>query len=222
MVYEHSEHFIMPLSHDEMVHLKGSLYGKMRGDHWQRLANLRALYAYQFTRPGKSLLFMGSELAQPEEWDHECSLPWHLQDDPSRAMLRDYVTRLAHVYRMLPALWQHDGEPRGFEWIDTGDEPNSVLSYLRRAGDLHAVVVLNLTPVPHTRYRIGVPEAGVYVRAIGSDDAQWGGSGFSEIERVTADDVPYHGRRYSIELALPPLSAMVFMPERVAPAGLLA
>jgi 1,4-alpha-glucan branching enzyme len=223
MVYENSEHFIMPLSHDEMVHLKGSLFGKMPGDHWQRLANLRALFAYQFTRPGKSLLFMGSEFAQPEEWDHECSLPWHLlEQDPSRRMFRDYLTRLAHVYRMLPALWQHDGESRGFEWIDTGDEPNSVMSYLRRAGDAHAIVVLNLTPTPHHRYRIGVPEGGTYVRAIGSDDAQWGGSGYSEADRITADDVPYHGRRFSVEIALPPLSAVVFMPERVAPPGLFA
>jgi 1,4-alpha-glucan branching enzyme len=220
MVYEGSENFIMPLSHDEMVHLKGSLYGKMPGDHWQKLANLRALYAYQFTRPGKALLFMGSEFAPPDEWNHEQSLDWHLLDDPSRRAMRDYLVRLAHVYHMLPALWQSDGDPRGFEWIDTGDDAHSVLSYLRRSGDSHAVVVLNLTPTPHEKYRIGVPESGMYVRAIGSDDARWGGSGYPVAERLAADDVPYHGRRYSVEIALPPLSVLVLLPERVAPPGL--
>jgi 1,4-alpha-glucan branching enzyme len=222
MVYEHSENFIMPLSHDEMVHLKGSLYGKMPGDHWQKLANLRALYAYQFTRPGKALLFMGSEFAQPEEWNHDQSLDWHLLDDPSRAAMRDYVTHLAKVYQLLPALWQNDPEPRGFEWIDTGDDVHSVLSYVRRAGDSHAIVILNLTPTPHEHYRIGVPESGTYVRALGSDDSRWGGSGFPVAERISADDVPYHGRRYSVEVALPPLSALVLVPERVAPVALLA
>jgi 1,4-alpha-glucan branching enzyme len=222
MVYEHSENFIMPLSHDEMVHLKGSLYSKMPGDHWQKLANLRALYAYQFTRPGKALLFMGSEFAPPEEWNHEQSLDWHLLEDPTRAAMRDYLTRLAHVYRMLPALWQSDCDPRSFEWIDTGDEAHSVMSYLRRSGDSHAIVVLNLTPTPHSRYRIGVPESGAYLRALGSDDPEWGGSGYDAPQRIAADDVPYHGRRYSVEVSLPPLSALILVPERVAPAGLFA
>jgi len=220
MVYENSEHFIMPLSHDEMVHMKGSLYGKMPGDHWQKMANLRALFAYQFTRPGKSLLFMGAEMAPPDEWDHDHSLPWHLLDDPSRAALRDYLTRLAHVYRELPPLWQRDGDYRGFEWIDTGDEQHSVLSYVRWSDHGHAVVLLNLTPTPHTHYRFGVPESGTYVRVLGSDDARWGGSGYSEYERVKTDDVPYHGRRYSVEVSLPPLSATVLVPERVVPASL--
>jgi len=222
MVYEHSEDFIMPLSHDEMVHLKGSLYGKMPGDHWQKLANLRALLAYQFTRPGKSLLFMGSEFAPPDEWNHEQSLDWHLLDDPTRAAFRDYLTRLAHVYRVLTPLWQNDCDPRGFEWIDTGDDAHSVLSYLRRAGDSHVIVVLNLTPTPHSRYRIGVPESGTYLRALGSDDTAWGGSGYEAPQRIRSDDVPYHGRRYSVEVSLPPLSALILVPERAAPAALFA
>jgi 1,4-alpha-glucan branching enzyme len=221
MVYENSEHFIMPLSHDEMVHMKGSLYGKMPGDHWQKMANLRALFAYQFTRPGKSLLFMGSELAPPDEWDHDHSLPWHLLEDPSRAALRDYLTRLAHVYRELPPLWQRDGDYRGFEWIDTGDVQHSVLSYVRWSDQGHAVVLLNLTPTPHAHYRIGVPETGAYVRVLGSDDRRWGGSGYAEEEHVPTDDVPYHGRRYSVEVSLPPLSAVVLVPERVVPPSLL-
>jgi 1,4-alpha-glucan branching enzyme len=220
MVYENSEHFIMPLSHDEMVHMKGSLYAKMPGDHWQKMANLRALLAYQFTRPGKSLLFMGTELAQPEEWDHDNSLPWHLLDDPSRAAMRDYLTRLAQVYRALPPLWQRDGDYRGFEWIDTGDEAHSVLSYVRWSDHAHAVVVLNLTPTPHAHYRIGVPDSGTYVRVLGTDDTRWGGSGYSVDERVATDDVPYHGRRFSVEVSLPPLSALVLVPQRIVPASL--
>jgi 1,4-alpha-glucan branching enzyme len=220
MVYENSEHFIMPLSHDEMVHMKGSLYAKMPGDHWQKMANLRALLAYQFTRPGKSLLFMGTELAQPDEWDHDNSLPWHLLDDPSRAAMRDYLTRLAQVYRELPPLWQRDGDYRGFEWIDTGDEAHSVLSYVRWSDHAHAVVVLNLTPTPHAHYRIGVPDAGTYVRVLGTDDPRWGGSGYSVDDRATTDDVPYHGRRFSVEVSLPPLSALILVPQRIVPPSL--
>ncbi len=220
MVYEHSEHFIMPLSHDEMVHLKGSLYEKMPGDRWQKLANLRALLTYQVTRPGKTLLFMGTELATPKEWDHDQSLPWHLLHEPDRAAFMEYVARLGHVYRALPALWECDGEPRGFEWIDVADREQSVLSYLRRDGGQHVVVVLNLTPTPHARYRIGVPERGEYRVVLSSDDAAWGGSGFGSSASVVADDIPSHGRRYSIELALPPLSALVLVPAHQAPAAL--
>jgi 1,4-alpha-glucan branching enzyme len=212
MVYEHSEHFIMPLSHDEMVHLKGSLYGKMPGDRWQKLANMRALLAYQITRPGKSLLFMGTELANPDEWNHDISLPWHLLEEPDRAAFMDYMARLGALYRELPPLWQSDSDPRGFEWLDVGDRANSVLSYMRRSGDAHAVVVLNLTPNPHPRYRIGVPSQGEYTVALSTDDRRWGGSGYADVATVATDDVPYHGRRYSIELGLPPLSALVLVP----------
>jgi 1,4-alpha-glucan branching enzyme len=220
MMYEHSEHFIMPLSHDEMVHLKGSLFEKMPGDRWQRLANLRTLLAYQVTRPGKSLLFMGSEMAPPTEWNHDQSLDWHLLQEPDRAAFMEYVARLGALYRRLPALWQNDAEAHGFEWIDVSDRANSVLSYLRRAGDSLALVALNLTPVPHERYRIGVPEPGEYVVVLSSDDPQWGGSGYQSRERIVADDIPFHGRRYSVELALPPLGALVLVPARNAPAAL--
>ncbi len=218
MIYEHSENFIMPLSHDEMVHLKGSLYQKMPGDRWQKLANLRALFAYMLTRPGKSLLFMGSELAVPNEWNHDQSLDWHLGNEADRAAFKDYMARLGALYQELPPLWQLDSETRGFEWIDASDKTNSVLSYLRRSNDGHAVVVLNLTPTPHARYRIGVPDAGEYARLLSSDDTQWGGSGYGGSPAVIhADDIPYHGRRYSIELALPPLSATLLVPATQAP-----
>ena len=214
MVYEHSEHFLMPLSHDEMVHLKGSLYEKMPGDPWQKLANMRALLAYQVTRPGKSLLFMGTELAEPNEWNHDQSLDWHLLQQPERAAFMEYVARLGSVYREHRALWASDHDPQGFEWIDVSDRDNSVLSYLRWAGEQHVVVILNLTPTPHPGYRIGVPDMTTYARVLSSDDAAWGGSGFGVFARLPAHDIPYHGRRYSIELDLPPLSALVLVPER--------
>ena len=212
MLYEYSERFIMPLSHDEMVHMKGSLYQKMPGDHWQRLANLRALLAYQVTRPGKSLLFMGTELAVPGEWDHDQSLPWHLVEEPARAGFMAFVARLGELYQQQPALWQLDSEPQGFEWIDASDRTNSVLSYVRRGTDEHAVVVLNLTPTPHDRYRIGVPQSGEYTCVLSSDEVRWGGSGYGGTALASADHVPYHGRPFSIEIALPPLSATVLVP----------
>jgi 1,4-alpha-glucan branching enzyme len=218
MVYEHSEHFIMPLSHDEMVHLKGSLYEKMPGDHWQKMANLRALLAYLLTRPGKSLLFMGTEFAAPEEWNHDQSLPWHLvEQQPDRRAFMEYVARLGELYKQFPALWRSDSDPRGFEWIDVSDRANSVLSYMRHAGDEHVIVVLNLTPTPHERYRIGVLDRSEYAVALSSDDTRWGGSGYRPATTVKPDDIPFHGRRYSVELALPPLSAMVLVPASLMP-----
>ncbi len=212
MIYEHSENFIMPLSHDEMVHLKGSLYGKMPGDHWQKLANLRALLAYQVTRPGKSLMFMGSELAQPGEWNHDQSLPWHLAETPDHGGFMRFVAALGLLYREHSAFWELDEEARGFEWIDVADKDNSVLSYLRRSHEGLAIVVLNLTPNPHDRYRIGVPDHCGYDVVLSSDAPEWGGSGYGAVASVHADDIPYHARRYSVEITLPPLSATVLMP----------
>src|SRR4029077_11443370 len=157
MLYEYSERFIMPLSHDEVVHLKGSLLNKMPGDHWQKLANLRLLLAYMFTRPGKKLVFMGMELATPNEWNHDQSLDWHLLQAPDRGSFLSYVGRLGQVYRDHSAFWREDPSWEGFQWVDVADRSNSVISYVRRDGDKHAVVVLNLTPVPRESYRVGVP-----------------------------------------------------------------
>jgi 1,4-alpha-glucan branching enzyme len=192
------------------------LYAKMPGDHWQKLANLRALLAYQVTRPGKSLLFMGTELAQPDEWNHDISLPWHLRETPDRGAFVAYVAALGAMYRQHSAFWQCDGETRGFEWIDIGDRANSVVSYLRRSNDGVAVVVLNLTPTPHGRYRVGVPDCCSYDVALSTDATEWGGSGYGYHTGaiVHADDIPYHGRRYSVDLALPPLSVLVLIPTR--------
>ena len=211
MIYEYSERFIMPLSHDEVVHLKGSLFSKMPGDEWQRLANLRLLLAYMFTRPGKKLLFMGTELASWSEWNHDLSLDWHVRDDPRRAAFQAYVARLAHVYREHPAFWRDDSSWEGFSWIDVADRENSVISYSRCSGDDSAVVILNLTPMPRERYRIGVPRWGSYTKLLSSDDAEWGGSGFGAVDSVSAEATPFHGYQQSVELPLPPLGGVVLI-----------
>jgi len=212
MLYEYSERFVMPLSHDEVVHLKGSLLEKMPGDEWQKLANLRLLLGYMFTRPGKKLVFMGTELAPWAEWNHDASLDWHLRDDPRRAAFGRYVTRLAALYRQEPVLWREDPSWDGFAWIDVADRENSVLSYVRRSGGSHGVVILNLTPVPRERYRIGVPAAGRYERLLSSDDLEWGGTGYGAIAAVDTEPAPFHGYPQSIELTLPPLGALLLTP----------
>ena len=214
MLYEYSERFIMPLSHDEVVHLKGSLLRKMPGDDWQKLANLRLLLAYMFTRPGKKLLFMGMELAVPSEWNHDAGLPWHLANEPSRAAFGRYVAQLAALYAREPAFWRDDSTWEGFRWIDVADKENSVLSYERSSGDSRAIIVLNFTPLPRERYRIGLPEGGRYECLLSTDDAQWGGTGHGSFATVEADASPFHGLSHSVELTLPPLAAVVLAPVR--------
>jgi 1,4-alpha-glucan branching enzyme len=208
-MYEYSEHFIMPLSHDEVVHLKGSLYSKMPGDHWQKLANLRLLLAYMLTRPGKKLLFMGTELATPNEWNHDKSLDWHLLQSPDRGGFAEYVSRLGHLYRDHSAFWREDPSWEGFCWVDVADRSNSVISYVRRDGDRHAVVVLNLTPVPRESYRVGVPDSGTYGKLLSSDDAEWGGSGYGGFDTLETQPSPFHGYQQSVALTLPPLAAVI-------------
>jgi 1,4-alpha-glucan branching enzyme len=212
MLYEHSETFIMPLSHDEVVHGKGSLYNKMPGDPWQKLANLRLLLAYQFTRPGKQLLFMGTELAPEREWDHDSSLDWHLAEQPQRAALQRYIEELGRLYQQTPELWRKDPDPEGFAWIDCSDRDNSVICYVRRDSDRHVVIVLNLTPVPRENYRIGAPKAGAYVARLSSDDERYGGSGFATCTEVQTEPVPFHGCEQSMRLRLPPLGALILFP----------
>ncbi len=211
MMYEYSERFVNPLSHDEVVHLKKSLLQKMPGDDWQRLANLRLLVAYSVTRPGKSLLFMGAELAQYTEWNHDGSIDWHLLERPEHAAQLAFMQSLGALYRAHPCFWRRDHEPDGFSWIDVQDKAQSVLSYVRRDGDTHAVVVLNLTPVAHAAYRIGAPASGSYTLALSSDDAQFGGKGTAVSKRVRTRKAPYHGFEQSMELTLPPLSALVYL-----------
>jgi 1,4-alpha-glucan branching enzyme len=217
MIYEYTERFVMPLSHDEVVHGKGSLINKMAGDEWQKFANLRTLLAYMITRPGKKLLFMGTELAPWSEWNHEESLEWNLlREDPRRAKLCEFVARLGHLYRERPEFWRRDAAWDGFSWISADDRENSVLSYVRRDGEHHSIVLLNLTPVPRDNYRIGAPTLGAYREVLNSDSAEWGGGGHPTRARVTAQPSPFHGFPQSIELTLPPLAVLVLAPEQSA------
>jgi 1,4-alpha-glucan branching enzyme len=219
MMYEYSERFVNPLSHDEVVHMKGSLLRKMPGDTWQRFANLRLLLTYQYTRPGKVLLFMGTELAPWTEWNHDVSLDWSLRDATMHGEFCAFVAELGALYGASPSLWRDDHHPSGFSWIDVNDREQSVFSYLRRAmsddgetmEDLR-LVVLNCTPVPRAPYRIGCPVPGTYALRFSTDDARYGGSGLAVPATVEAEDLPYHGFEYSIELTLPPLAALVLAP----------
>jgi 1,4-alpha-glucan branching enzyme len=212
MVYEHSERYLMPFSHDEVVHGKGSLLAKVPGDPWQQVANLRLLYTYQWTRPGKQLVFMGAELALPTEWNHDRSLDWHLASEPLRAGLLRFFEDLGLLYGGTPALWRGDPDPDGCAWIDCNDRQNSVVSYVRRWQDELRVVVLNCTPVPREAYRIGAPRGGTWRQVFTSDDPAYGGSAFATAAEIAADAQPCHGQAHSLELRLPPLGALVLAP----------
>lgn len=202
---------MLPFSHDEVVHGKGSLLAKMPGDDWQRFANLRLLYTYQFTYPGKKLLFMGSEHAERDEWWHERSLDWSLTLAPEHSGMTNLVRDLNRLYRSHPALGNDVGS-EGFEWIDCHDHANSVISYLRRAGDDILLVVLNFTPVPRTGYRIGVPVAGDYREVLSSDSHYYGGSDVGNGLGARAGHDPWMGRPYSLTVTLPPLAGIVLQP----------
>ncbi len=217
-IYASNENFVLPLSHDEVVHGKGSLLARMPGDRWQQLANLRLLFAYQFTLPGKKLLFMGGELAQPGEWDHDGSLDWHLLDDEAHAGVQRLVGDLGRLYRDAEALHELDCDPAGFEWIDANDSLASVLSFLRRGRDADdvAAVVCNFTPILRRNYRLGVPEGGHWQEVLNTDATTYGGSGQGNLGGVEAVPIAFHGRPWSLVLTLPPLSALVLRPEASA------
>jgi 1,4-alpha-glucan branching enzyme len=208
LLYAFSESFVLPLSHDEVVHGKGSLLGKMPGDRWQRFANLRALYAWMWAHPGKQLLFMGGEIAQEREWSHERSLDWHLLDDPAHSGVRDLVRELNRVQRDEPALWRRDRTPEGFQWLEADDRANSVYAFMRLGadGDRPIVCVANLTPVPRDGYRVGLPSGGRWVDVLNSDDARFGGGGYHAGQVADAEDTPWHGQPHSAVLDLPPLA----------------
>jgi 1,4-alpha-glucan branching enzyme len=212
-LYLQTEHFVLPLSHDEVVHGKGSLLGKMPGDEWQRFANLRCLLANQFTQPGKKLLFMGSELAPLTEWSHDAALAWELADEPLRAAFGRYLVDLGALYRDSPALWAADPEPGTFAWIDASDVESSVFSYIRRAGEAVAVVVQNLTPVPRLDYRLGVPSGGRWREALNSDSEHYGGSNVGNLGGLVASGEAWHGQPASLSLVLPPLATLILTPE---------
>lgn len=216
MLYHHHENFILPLSHDEIVHGKGSLIGKMPGDDWQKFANLRALLAYQWLFPGKQLLMMGIELGQRAEWNENVSLEWWLLDaGPYHRGLQRFVEDLNRIYRDEPALWEGDYDYSGFYWIDCGDSDNSVLSFVRQNQDCsrQVAVILNLTPVLRTNYRLGLPKPGFWKEVVNTDAGIYGGSNCGNLGGVTAYEHKWHNQQFSAELTLPPLSAIAFRPE---------
>jgi 1,4-alpha-glucan branching enzyme len=215
LVYAFTENFVLPLSHDEVVHGKGSLIGKMPGDTWQKFANLRALYGYMYGQPGKKLLFMGGEFGQWREWNHDSSLDWHLLEDPAHAGLSRWVEEINALYRREPALHELDFDPAGFEWVDCNDAEQSVLTFLRkgRSTDDILLVVCNFTPVPRHNYRVGVPRGGYWREVLNSDAREYGGSGQGNIGGADAVPIAAHGRLHALSVVVPPLAAVFFKSE---------
>jgi 1,4-alpha-glucan branching enzyme len=214
LVYAWSENYVLPISHDEVVHGKGSLLGKMPGDHWQKRANLRAFLAYMWAHPGKQLLFMGQEFGQESEWSEGRSLDWWLLDQPDHSALTRLIGDLNAHYRGNPALWSMDTEPHGFEWIDANDASGDTFSWVRRGdgGEL-LVCVVNFSAVPHFEYRIGLPTDGTWREVVNTDALEYGGSGVGNFGAVQAEDVAWHGRPVSARLSVPPLGAVWLVPE---------
>lgn len=212
MLYAFTENFALPLSHDEVVHGKGSLLRRMPGDDWQKFANLRALFGYMFTQPAKKLLFMGGEIAQWDEWSHERSVDWHLLEFVPHRGLQKWIEDLNRCYRSEPALHELDLDPAGFEWVDGSDGDNSVIVFLRRARSTSEVLLVacNFTPVPRERYRVGAPRGGTWREILNSDAEEYGGTGWGNLGGLEAAPEPMHGRPWSLELTLPPLAVVVF------------
>jgi 1,4-alpha-glucan branching enzyme len=214
LLYAFTENFMLPFSHDEVVHGKGSLLNKLPGDGWQRFANLRLLFGYMFLHPGKKLLFMGSEFGQGDEWNHEQSLAWHLLQYPLQSGLRLWVKDLNHLLQSEPALFEQDFSPEGFAWIDCNDHDNSVLSFVRRGRDPERPIVAlcNFTPVPRRPYRVGVPRGGGWREVLNSDASVYAGSGLGNGGHVHAEQMPWHGYHHSVNVTLPPLAMVVLAP----------
>ncbi|MDK2897718.1 MAG: 1,4-alpha-glucan branching enzyme [Candidatus Atribacteria bacterium] len=216
ILYAFSENFILPLSHDEVVHQKRNLVEKMPGDDWQKMANLRLAYGAMFGYPGKKLLFMGSEFAQRQEWNHDTQLDWFLLQYPPHQKMQKWVKDLNQFYLQEKALWEFDYSSGGFEWIDCEDAQQSVISFIRRAKDPQdfIVFVCNFTPAPRFNYRIGVPEKGIYQEILNSDSEIYGGSNLGNLGKIKAEKTPAHGRPYSLALTLPPLACLILKPKR--------
>jgi 1,4-alpha-glucan branching enzyme len=220
LMYAWSENYVLPLSHDEVVHGKRSLLDKMAGDRWQKFANLRAMYAWMWAHPGKQLLFQGGEFGQWREWSEIRQLDWHLLDEPDHQGLHDLVRDLNRVYRAQPSLYERDAEPEGFEWIDANDADNNVLSFVRYATDgTPLVCVVNLAPVPRHDFRLGLPVTGVYDEVMNTDADVYGGSGVGNMGAITAVDTPFHGMAASADVTLPPLGAVWFVPQQTGGAA---
>ncbi|HWJ83857.1 MAG TPA: 1,4-alpha-glucan branching protein GlgB [Cellulomonas sp.] len=219
MVYAYSERYILPISHDEVVHGKGSLYGRMPGDHWQKLAGVRTLLAYQWTHPGKQLLFMGQEFAQQNEWTEAHALEWWALDDPGHQGVQRSLRDLNAVYRATPALWQLDHTSEGFEWIDSDDADRNTLAYIRHGVDTpDVVVVVNFAGIPHESYRLALPHGGRWTEAYNSDAEIYGGSGVGNLGAIDALPDPHYGRPYSASVRIPPLGAVIFVAPTQGPA----
>jgi 1,4-alpha-glucan branching enzyme len=213
MLYCFTENFLLPFSHDEVVHGKGSMLTKMPGDEWQRFANLRLLYTYMFTHPGKKLLFMGCEFGQGTEWNSANALDWYVLDYPLHQGVQKLIKDLNQLYRNSPALYKYEFEWQGFEWIDCHDAEQSVLSYIRKCEDEFLIIAVNFTPIPRQGYRIGVPEAGHYVEILNSDSEFYSGSNIGNgSSPLTAEDIPWMDRPYSLSITLPPLAGIIFKP----------
>ena len=216
LIYAFTENFILPFSHDEVVHGKGSMLDQMPGDLWQRFANLRLLYGYQWTHPGKKLTFMGGEFAQWNEWNYDGDLQWDLLQWESHQGIQRLMGDLNRLYTSQPALHQQDFEHTGFEWVDCHNHNDSVLIYLRRGTSPSdfVLVACNFTPVVRQNYRIGVPEGGWYEEILNTDSAYYGGSNVGNYPGLTAEMSESHGRPFSLVMTLPPLSVVVFKPQR--------
>jgi 1,4-alpha-glucan branching enzyme len=213
LIYAFSERFVLPLSHDEVVHGKGSLYARAPGDAWQKLANLRAYFGFMWTHPGKKLLFMGGEIGQEAEWNHDGEIAWDVLKQPGHAGLQRLVGDLNRLYRQERAL-QNDCDPQGFRWIVGDDTAQSVFAYLRRApGEKPLLIVLNMTPVPRDAYRIGVPAGGRWREVLNSDAAIYGGSNLGNGGFTHAGAGASHGYEQSLVLLLPPLAVLILQPE---------
>nr|WP_240773473.1 1,4-alpha-glucan branching protein GlgB [Pontibacter sp. SGAir0037] len=212
IIYAFSERFMLPLSHDEVVHGKGSLINKMPGDEWQKFANLRALYAYMYAHPGAKLLFMGGELAQYREWNHDSSLDWHLLEYGYHIGIQQLIGELNNVYKQERSLFEYAFDNRGFEWVDLNDAHNSVMSFLRKGSreEDQVLVVCNFTPAVHENYRLGIPLAGNWQQIFNSDESRFGGSDFNNQTSIQAAAEPFHGREYSILLKLPPMAVVYY------------
>lgn len=208
--YAFHENFMLSLSHDEVVHMKGSLMGKMVGDEWQRFANLRLLFGYMFAHPGKKLMFMGMEFGVYSEWNYERSLDWHLLQYPLHNQLQTFVSDLNNIYKSCPALYEREFDNHGFEWVDLRDSSQSIISFLRRGEEAEILVVCNFTPVVRSDYLLGVPHGGEWIEILNSDSAKYGGSNVGNMGKVSANNYGSHGRPFSLTLTIPPLSVMMF------------
>lgn len=218
MWYNHTENFMLALSHDEIVHGKSNMPGKMPGDEWLKFANMRALYSYMYSHPGKKTLFMSMEYGQWGEWNVWNDLEWHLLQYEPHQKLKQLLTDLNQIYRSEPALYTQDFQEAGFQWIDCSDNRHSVVSFIRRAKDSEefVVVVCNFTPQPHSHYRVGVPTTGFYQEILNSDARKYGGSNMGNLGGKWAEEWAFHSQPYSLDLCLPPLSVLIFKPEPVA------